>query len=188
MGRSQRHMILEQGAPANGEAITEGQPAPAFISQATEVQARGGPLSGSTTVDLENLEVVVGPPGGPLQGSTVSSAVPSDLDNTTPPEEEEFHIVGFNPNDIPAGYPDLSVEVLGQGFTDSAVVNFDGTDMATEFLSEQRLRFLCPSSTAVVGPVPVTVSQGGYVTAVVEFNFIEEPAKAAPSKRRKKAD
>jgi len=193
MGRSQRHMILEQNAPANGEAIAEGQPAPGFIEQAHEGAVveyeRGGPLAGSTTVDVSNIEVTYGSPGGPLAGSTTSSAVPEGMGSGPgpgPEPGEEFRIVGFNPDDIPAGYPDMTVEVLGQGFVDGAVVVFDGTDMDTEFLSDNRLRFLCPSSTASVSSVPVIVRQGADETEPVYFYFPEEPAKA--TRRKKKAE
>ena len=190
MGRSQRHMILEQNAPANGEAIAEGQPAPGFIEQAHEGAVveyeRGGPLAGSTTVNVENIEVTYGSPGGPLAGSSTSSAVPEGMGSGPPPEpEEHVRIVGFNPEAIPAGYPDMTVVCLGQGFIDGAVVVFDGTEMDTEFLSDNQLRFLCPSSSAAVGYVSVTVRQGADETMPVDFQFIEEPVKTTTRRKKK---
>jgi hypothetical protein len=195
MGRSQRHMILEQNAPANGEAIAEGQPAPGFILQAHEAPVveyeSGGPLAGSTTVDVSNIQVTYGAAGGPLAGSSTSSAVPEGGVGPGPepgPPDEELRIVGFNPESIPAGYPDMTVVCFGQGFIGGAVVVFGGEVMETEFLSDNQLRFLCPSAGASVGPVPVIVRQGADETEPVDFNFTEEPAEGRTQKRRKKAE
>ena len=190
MGRSQRHLILEQGAPSNGEAIAEGQPAPAFVAQASEVEVvyeTGGPLAGSTTVDVSTLEVTYGPEGGPLAGSSISSAVPGEGGGGEPePEPGDFRILGFSPDDVPAGYPDLSVDVLGQGFEDGAIIVWGGEDQVTEFVSETRLRFLCNVSGAVVGDVAVTVrNPGGETTEEATYTFTE-PAADEPASRSKR--
>ena len=82
MGRSQRHMILEQGSDATGASIGQGVIAPGLLLQAGE----GEVTYGAELQGIENIEVPVGPPGGPLQGSTLTGAIPSGIEPGPGPE------------------------------------------------------------------------------------------------------
>ncbi len=175
MGRSQRHMILQQGYNAAAAALDEGVVAPGLLLQVDDpdVQANPGQYSEAGVV------VPIGAPGGPLDGSTLTGPVPNGAGGGPDPEppEDPFGIVSILPAEFPAGYPDTGATVAGAGFEDGAVVVFGGADMDTDFISDNQLNFTLPSSTAAAGPVAVTVrNPGGEVTAEVTFNFIEEPA------------
>ena len=169
MGRSQRHMVLEQGSSVTGEAGAQGVIAMAMLVQITPDEPVGFAESPPIT-----LTVPVGGPGGPLMGSSLTGSPPEEYLEPQPPSEP-FRVIGMTPPEIPAGYPDMTVLVVGVGFEDGAVIIFDGTDMETEFLSATQLRFLCPSSTAIVGEVAVEVrNPGGAVTDPVPMSFVEE--------------
>lgn len=64
MGRSQRHKVLEQNTTSRGEIFAEGAMAPAVLKQFP-----GPPFP----------TVPVGPPGGPLKGSSMTGAIPPTL-------------------------------------------------------------------------------------------------------------
>ena len=195
MGRSQRHMVETQGNAATGSAVNQGVVAPGLLLQATDAPASADPLE--VLRGIENVEVPIGEPGGPLAGSSLTGPVPSDIDTggTDPGPEPDptIRILGFEPNDIPAGYPDLNVDVLGEGFEDGAVVIFGGAMQATEFVSENRLRFLCDVSGATAGDVPVTVrNPAGAESEAATFTFAEPAAddenttKSKPRSRKRK--
>ena len=165
MGRSQRHMVYVQNAPANGEAGAEGQPAPGYILQAGQPPAL-------REANLENLQVVEGPPGGPLQGSSLSGAIPETL---IPEPAPGFGLGSIVPTEAEMGSADLTLHVHGSAFEDGAVIVFNGGDEATTFVSTTELTTTVkPSLAAVAGAVPVTVrNAGGAVSNELSFTFTE---------------
>jgi hypothetical protein len=181
-------MIEEQGANANGNAIDEGAVAEGLLSQ-VEVEPEGNTIAVRAAGDIE---VPHGEPGGPLSGSSLTGAVPADVDGGgggTDPDLPEFAIVSINPDEFPAGYPDTGGTVSGVGFEDGAVIVFGGADMATDFISDNQLNFTLPSSTSAEGPVQVAVrNPGGELTAERTFTFVAPAAddEAAPAKKSKK--
>jgi hypothetical protein len=182
MGRSQRHMVVEQGAPANGEAGAQGEVAPTYVAQ---IKSEGVPPERELpALDEVAGELVVpgGPPGGPLQGSSMAGAIPEWYDDgTTPPEpEDNFRLVSLNPNEAPAGGPEFSIAARGFGFEDGAVIMFDNIDQQTEFVDATTLRCMSGSSTAAIGSVQVTVrNPGGEVTPdSVLLSYIETPVRS----------
>lgn len=180
MGRSQRHMILEQGAPSNGEAIAEGQPSPAYIVQASVPPEL---REGETPPNLGNLEIVEGPPGGPLQGSTLSGAIPVSI-VPEPPPAEIFAINYIDPFGAEIGSADLTLHVVGNLFEDGAVIVFNGGDEVTTFVSATELTTgVKPSTATVAGAFPVVVrNPGGELTEAAFFTFTE-PAVEGRKKR-----
>ena len=176
MGRSQRHMVVEQGAPASGEAGAQGELAPALMQQivpqdpvalGAEMKLVGREAGSSTVV------VPLGPPGGPLQGSTMTGAIPESYQVPPPEPDATFRITGLAPFEMAAGTPDMNVMVQGIGFEDGAVVTFDGVDMATTFTSATQVDFTAPISTAPEGNLPVGVrNPGGALTETVPFSVL----------------
>jgi len=68
-------MVLEQGNDVTGAAHAEGAIAPGMLQQAGDA-----PITyGAELQSIEGLEVPHGEPGGPLSGSSLTGAVPSEL-------------------------------------------------------------------------------------------------------------
>jgi IPT/TIG domain len=93
MGRSQRHSVYIRGTDASGKGLAEKQPAIVYIQQYAASQA---------------LTVPLGPPSGPLKGSTLA---------------------GFPPTLIPApGLDAMELTATGE-FTDPGQFNLSGNPL-----------------------------------------------------------
>ena len=188
MGRSQRHMLLVQNTTANGEIIAQGEIAPLSLVQVQEPALLSTELHG-----VEDLEVPVGPPGGPLQGSTLTGAVPESLVAPTPPGPElgpdpepglEPTLEYITPNEAVIGSTDFTLRVIGTNFTDTSVIVFNGGDEATTVVSDTELTTgVKPSTAQVAGALPVQVRQGSYTTGEVDFTFTEPVARSSRKKK-----
>ena len=195
MGRSQRHMVLEQGSTAAGEIHAQGAVAPGIAMQvdATELNVmEPGPASPpvvavlETTTpppDLTNVVVPSGPPGGPLQGSSLTGAIPEELQPPEPPEppepEETAPVVDYiAPASAVIGSTDFTLRVVGSRFVEDSVIVFNGGDEQTVFVNETELTTgVKPSLAGVAITVPVQVRNAGQVSNSVSFEFTEgEPA------------
>jgi len=80
---------------------------------------------------------------------------------------------GLTPNATPAGSSGVTVTVAGSNFVSGSTVNFNGTPLATAFVSPSELTATVPASDlASSGTFPVTVSNpapGGGTSAPVNF-------------------
>jgi len=186
-------MVVEQGAPANGEAGAQGELAPTYIDQLiTDETPAGDPLPDLLSA-ADSLVVPVGPAGGPLQGSTMAGALPDpegDGPGTGPEPAPAPTITGLLPAEVPAGAPDMGLTVQGTGFVDGAVAIFNGADMATNFGSDTTVNFICPTSTLAEGTATVSVRNpdGGVSTdatlnVIPPVEFDDEPQ----SRRKRRA-
>ena len=190
MGRSQRHMILEQGADATGASIGQGVIAPGLLAQAEGEVEYGDELRG-----IEGIEVPVGPPGGPLQGSTLTGAIPADVADgggTDPnPEPEpgmEPTLTSLDPNTVEKDSANIVMSCRGTNFTDSSVIVFAGVDEPTTFVSPEEITTGVTPSLGWgtdVG-IPVHVRQGTYETAPLDFIFTSVPEADATKSKSKK--
>jgi uncharacterized protein (TIGR03437 family) len=79
----------------------------------------------------------------------------------------------LTPNAAPAGSPSVPLTVTGSGFASGSTVTFNGTPLATNFVSSTDLTATVPASDlASAGTFPVTVSNpapGGGTSAPVNF-------------------
>ncbi len=173
MGRSQRHMIFEQGAPANGEPVAQGQPAPTYIDQyitedmppeqrkVPDLRAEGG-----------DLIVPVGPPGGPLQGSTMAGALPADIPEPPEPGPEPGVIVITSPTEG-ATVPPVH-DIIGTGALPNAEVQlwYGGQNPAEDEPASTTTADAAGNwgftgdTPAALGPVTWGVASGGYMATV----------------------
>ncbi len=85
------------------------------------------------------------------------------------------------PNRGPRGASQFTLEVTGSGFRRSSVVRFNGSNRATQFVSDTQLRATISSSDQqVAGPFPVTVftpTPGGGTSKVTKLStFYVEPS------------
>lgn len=173
MGRSQRHMVLEQGNDATGASHVQGVVAPGLLQQADTpapplFAGRGMP---STT---GAVEAPVGEPGGPLAGSTLTGAVPADFIPPPVPGDNPPVITELVPDTAVIGSEDVKMNVNGTGFTETSVIVFNGGDEPTTFVSDILVTTIVkPSTATTAGVFPVNVrNEDGAISAPANFTFI----------------
>lgn len=190
MGRSQRHMLWEQGATAAGEIHAEGVVAPGIAMQvdpeALNVLKPGPPLynmptsSGIYTREGEEpgVGVPIGEPGGPLSGSSLTGAIPEDANLPEPPELTKPVIDHLDPATAVLGDPDVTMHVHGSDFDDGCVIVFAGNDEPIVFISDTEITTIITLSLpwgAVTVPVAVRNANGD-LSNEVSFTFTEAGA------------
>lgn len=170
MGRSQRHKIVERSAASNGEVHAQGVIAPGIMAQvsATEIGVLE-PMEG----DAIDLVVPVGPTGGPLQGSSMTGAIPVAFVPPVPLPPPA--LTSIDPTTAEMGSADLTLTATGTDFVQGSVIMFNNSANETTFVSETELTTLVVPSTAS-GPwtVPVGVRNPDYQeSSTVDFSFTE---------------
>jgi hypothetical protein len=180
MGRSQRHLILEQNAPSNGEASAQGQPAPVFVMQVKGESADPEAFSPSVLQEGSGvLQVPVGPSGGPLAGSTMSAAIPVEIEdaidaNATP------SIASLFPEEARLNDPNITMHVHGTNFTEGSVIYFANQPEPIVFISSEEITTgITLSLPWGEVTVPVWVEYDGRKSTEMGFNFLPA-AEAAP--------
>jgi hypothetical protein len=180
MGRSQRHMIIEQGANAAAAIHDQGAVAPGIAMQVdpsnynVAIAGTSAPPYVATqdpTGETGGVEIPAGPPGGPLAGSTLTGPVPEGADI---PVAQPLSIAALDPNNAVIGGEDVTMRVLGTGFTEASRIWFNGGEEATTFLDPTQLSTIVkPSTATVVGSFPVEVHDGDKVSNALDFSFTE---------------
>ena len=139
MGRSQRHMVEEQGSAATGSAVNQGVVAPGLLLQATDAPASADPLE--VLRGIENVTVPHGPAGGPLAGSSLTGPIPSGLDagggggtDPLPPG-----IMSLSPQFMVEGTASVDVTIYGSNFVDGCVAMLGAVSLPTVFNSPTNL-------------------------------------------------
>jgi hypothetical protein len=88
-------------------------------------------------------------------------------------------ISALNPASLEAPGPDSEMVVTGTGFTASTVINWNGGDEPTDFVSATEVKTTVRPST-VQAPLPFTlrvcVHNAGVKSNVLDFTFTEAPA------------
>jgi hypothetical protein len=183
MGRSQRHMLVEQNTTSNGEVHAEGEVAPFILLQVGDAVSPGtsyAPIVLSDEVGI--VHEPVGPPGGPLQGSYLSGAIPDSIEPPDPPDpvDETPVLASLEPNTAVKDSPDFTLHCLGSGFTEASVIMFAGQPEPIVFISESDITTGVKPSLGWgtdVG-IPVSVKNGDLESASLDFVFT--PAEAPP--------
>jgi IPT/TIG domain len=179
---SQRHKIENYNTASNGEVHAQGVVAESVAAQVDPesynvlLRAPGK----ATEVPEGGFVVPEGPPGGPLQGSSMSGAIPDSV-QPTPPEPDEGQPVldSIDPSSANIGDPDLTMNVNGSKFVDGSVIVFNGGDEETTFISDSQLSTIIKPSTATTpGSYGVNVRNpdGQYAPLEQTFTFIEAVA------------
>jgi hypothetical protein len=182
MARSQRHMLVWQNTTMAGEVVAQGEVAPGMLIQAATppqelIQAQLD--AGATALDTSSLTVPVGAPGGPLQGSSLTGAVPAELSpppGPTPGPEplpgEEPVLTSLNPTSAVCAAPELTMHAHGSFFTDTSIIYFNSAAVSTTFVSANQLSTTVdPTIAETPFDVPVWVQQGSVQTAPQTFSF-----------------
>ena len=193
MGRSQRHMLWEQGATAAGEIHAQGVVAPGIAMQVDPEELNvlePGPALFNTGLERAeplgdgSVEVPIGAPGGPLSGSSLTGAIPEELlppPTPEPPEPGPDPEPGLEPTveylapaEAVCGSTDFTMRVVGTNFTDSSIIVFNRGEEHTVFVSDTELTTIVkPSLASIAADLPVLVRQGTYDSNEVMFSFTE---------------
>src|SRR4029077_7383865 len=133
MGRSQRHRIENYNTSSDGEVHAQGVVAPSVAAQVDPSELNV--LMPRVEAPPQGFFVPSGPSGGPLQGSSMSGAIPESVqpDPTPPPVDPTLKPVlnSINPNVAKIGDPDLTLNVTGTKFVEGTVIVFNNGDEPT---------------------------------------------------------
>jgi IPT/TIG domain len=187
MGRSQRHMLIEQSTTAAGEIHAQGEVAPGIAMQVDPTQLnvmQPGPTRGYVvaTQDIKEgeggVEVPVGEYGGPLKGSSLTGAIPESLEPPPEPPEPVEDVApvltSLAPADGPIQTGDLTVRITGTGFTVGSVMLWNGADDVCAYVSETELTTIVKTDLAS-GPstCAVAVRNGDQVSNELTFELVD---------------
>jgi hypothetical protein len=181
MGRSQRHLIQEHNTTSAGEVHAQGVVATSIMAQVDPSQLNV--LTAPVDPPAGGFAVPEGASGGPLQGSSMSGAIPESVQ--PPPEPElpdspdpepgmEPTLTSLDPATAVLGDPDLTLRCIGTNFTDTSLIHFSDHDEPTTFVSDTELTTgVKPSLGWGAVAVPVTVRQGSFETGPLDFTFTD---------------
>jgi len=183
MGRSQRHMIIEQGANAAAAVHDQGAVAPGIALQVDPARLNVAIVGTSAPPYIatqdpagpgEGVEVPIGEPGGPLSGSSLTGAIPESLEPPPePPEPVAPVLTSLDPDTAVKDSPDFTLRCLGSGFTESSVIMFAGQPEPIVFVSPSEITTGVKPSLGWgtdVG-IPVSVKTGDLESATLDFTF-----------------
>ncbi len=86
------------------------------------------------------------------------------------------HISSLSPSTATAGAPAFTLTVNGSGFASDAVVQWNGTQLTTNFVNPTRVTAAVPAALiASAGTAQVTVVSGGVTSNAVTFTIIAAP-------------
>lgn len=110
-------------------------------------------------------------PLGPNPGAT-------DSDGNVVPAPTAPTLDSLDPPDATAGDPDVTLRCLGTGFTDATVINFNGGDETTVFVSDSELTTIVKTSGAefeiTPGTYPVSVHNDLGASETLMFTIAPE--------------
>jgi len=187
---SQRHKIENYNTASNGEVHAQGVVADSIAAQVDPenynvlLRAPGK----ATQVPEGGYVVPEGPSGGPLQGSSMSGAIPESVQPEPNPEPELPAPVlnSIDPSSAMIGDEDLTMNANGSQFVEGAVIVFNGGDEETTFISDSQLSTIVrPSTASTPGDYPVGVrNPDGQGTEFKTFTFTDPQAEQQPTAER----
>jgi hypothetical protein len=90
-----------------------------------------------------------------------------------PEPGEEPTLTSLDPTSWRIGDPPVTMTATGTGFTDQSILTFNGGDEPTTFVSETELTTEVGTA-STPGLYPVTVKQGSFETAPLDFDILPE--------------
>jgi IPT/TIG domain len=175
---SQRHKIENYNTASNGEVHAQGVVAESVAAQVDpSVLNVLLPREGGVEAPEGGFIVPEGPPGGPLQGSSMSGAIPDSVQPPPLPDPGLKPVLdSIDPDTAVIGDPDLTMNVNGSMFVDGSVIVFNGSDEETTFISDNQLSTIVKPSTATTPGlygVNVRNPDGQYAPLEQTFTFTE---------------
>lgn len=102
----------------------------------------------------------------------LTEADAESVENNRPIDSTDLPtITTLSPNTVEVGGPVTTLTVTGTGFTDSSLINFNGTELPSTVASETSISADIDPSSAVAGVVPVYVSVNVSESNIVDFTF-----------------
>jgi hypothetical protein len=93
---------------------------------------------------------------------------------TEPLPGQEPTLTQLSPAEAVIGSTDFTLVVIGTNFTPTSVIVFNGGVEPTTYVSATELNTgIKPSTASAAATVPVTVQQGSFETAPLDFEFTE---------------
>jgi hypothetical protein len=192
MGRSQRHLIQEHNTTSAGEVHAQGVVATSVAVQVNPSELNVLEAALETEPRAGELTVPAGPQGGPLQGSSMSGAIPESVqpgpEPEPPPDPEpgsEPTLTSLDPATAVLGDPDLTLRCIGTNFTETSVIHFSDHDEPTTFVSDTEVTTgVKPSLGWGAVSLPVTIRQGSFETGPLDFTFTEAAPEAGRGGQR----
>jgi hypothetical protein len=122
-------------------------------------------------------------PGGPYTVTTTDAGTDMatfDLTNTNP----EPTLTSINPSQAAASSPDTTITLTGTGFVNGSTADFNGTPIATTFVSATQLTAVVPAADLTTAGMDsmtvVTAGPGGGTSDLLIFNVTSPPAVQLP--------
>jgi hypothetical protein len=168
MGRSQRHMMIESNVDATCVVYTQGAISPGVMEQALAGAPAGVSRSVREVLSSRAVTIPMGPPGGPLQGSTLTGPIP---ESAIPEVPDPPTVSAISPNTAVVGDPDALATVTGTMFGADSVIVFDGVPLVTTWVSDTSLTATLPLSTTPEGDIPVTVTSSALTSGAITFTM-----------------
>ena len=129
--------------------------------------------------DLSDVVVPGGPPGGPLQGSSLTGAIPAALAPPPEPGDAAPVISTIVPVSAPIQSGDVEMTVTGTGFTEETVLVWNGVDDTHTFVSETELTTIVKTDMAGA-PSTCTVALRNGAALSNQVNFLLTEAQEQP--------
>ena len=125
------------------------------------------------TADIESAAEPRGPGAVPIDAPCLNAYVVDVV--IVEPSTDAPVLSSIDPDSAEVGAADVTVRLVGSGFTPNAQIVWNGGDEPTVFVSATELTTVVRPSTAT-GPaaVPVLVRQGARRTDTVTFTFTEQ--------------
>jgi hypothetical protein len=184
---SQRHKLWEQGATAAGEIHAQGVVAPGIAMQvdpeALNVLKAGPPLYNTglelkePALNMDSVEVPIGEPGGPLSGSSLTGAIPESIappDPTPEPPDPEVTtptLTSLHPASAPIQTGDITIRILGTGFTNETVMVWNGADDHAAYNNENEMTTVVKTSLSTVPSTCTVAMRNGTSNISNELTF-----------------
>jgi hypothetical protein len=150
---------------ANSVLQWNGMNQPTTFLSGTQISAQ---ISASDLDTAGQIEVTVTNPG---EGGGISNILAFTVNNRLPT------ITGFDPLSTLSGNPSFLLDITGSGFAPGAVIQWNGLNRTTTFVSSTRLRFTVPAAD-IVSPGTATLrvfnpTPGGGLSAPSSFTIAD---------------
>lgn len=166
--------ISPTATPAGGSALTLQVDGTGFTPQSV-IEWNGTPLQTqfASPIELDAQLSSADVAMADVAAITVANSV-SSSDPGAPGSSATFTVTGVSPDRVAADGPKFLLTVIGQGFTSSSVVQWNGSSRPTTFVSANVLRAqIGASDIAAAGTASVSVQNAGRAGSMVGSVSIE---------------
>lgn len=159
LGPTQLSSISPTSTPAGGSGLTLQVDGTGFTPQST-IEWNGTPLP---TQYVSPIEVDARLTASDIALADIAAITVADsAPDMGPSAPATFTVAGVSPTTVAVGSPGLTLTVIGEGFTASSTVQWNGTGMPTTYVSANELHAqIAASDIAATGTASVSLQDGG---------------------------